>query len=118
MPIDGIVRAVNLLPPAASPLPAMPIDGIVSAVNLLPPDMAGASKASGDLGARPEATGGAGPFVGLGGLAPCVAGAAGYVLIDNTVKQRRTDLASVTAQQQAIAGKAAELKPFADFASL
>jgi Tfp pilus assembly protein PilN len=96
----------------------MPIDGIVRAVNLLPPDMAGASKASGDLGARPEATGGAGPFVVLGVLAACVAGVAGFVLMDNTVKQRRSDLASVTAQQQAIAGKAAELKPFADFASL
>ena len=47
----------------------MPIDGSVRAVNLLPPDMAGASKASGDLGARPEATGGAGPFVVLGVLA-------------------------------------------------
>jgi Tfp pilus assembly protein PilN len=96
----------------------MPIDGIVRAVNLLPPDMAGASKASGDLGARPEATGGAGPFVVLGVLAACVAGAAGYALTTNTVKQRTADLASVTAQQQAIAGRTAELKPMADFAAL
>jgi Tfp pilus assembly protein PilN len=96
----------------------MPIDGIVRAVNLLPPDMAGASKASGDLGARPEATGGAGPFVVLGVLAACVAGVAGYVLANNNVKQRTADLASVTAQQQALEGQAAGLRPYADFGTL
>jgi Tfp pilus assembly protein PilN len=96
----------------------MPIDGIVRAVNLLPSDFAGAPKASGDQGARPEVTGGAGPFVVLGVLAACVAGAAGYVVTDNTVKQRKADLASVQAQQQAIESQKAALKPFADFASL
>jgi Tfp pilus assembly protein PilN len=96
----------------------VPIPKIVRAVNLLPPDMAGASKASGDLGARQEATGGAGPLVVLGVLAACVAGTAGYVLTTNTVKQRTADLASVAAQQQAIAGRVAELKPMADFAAL
>jgi Tfp pilus assembly protein PilN len=96
----------------------MPIDGIVRAVNLLPPDFSGASKASGDQGARPEVTGGAGPFVVLGVLAACVAGAAGYVVTDNTVKQRQADLDSANAQKQALAGQTAQLKPFADFASL
>jgi len=75
----------------------------VRAVNLLPPDTRGASKVSADLGAGPEAKGGAGPFVVLGVLAACVAGAAGYVLTENTVKQRTADLAEATAQQQAIA---------------
>src|SRR5690242_21869971 len=93
----------------------MPIDGSVRAVNLLPPDMAGASKASGDLGARPEATGGAGPFIVLGVLAACVAGVAGYVLTTNTIKQREADLAAVTARQQALQSQVAALKPFADF---
>ncbi len=96
----------------------MPIDGIVRAVNLLPPDMRGASKATAELGARPEATGGAGPFVVLGVLAACVAGAAGYVLTTNTISQRQADLDAVTAQQQAIAGQIAQLKPFADFEAL
>ena len=96
----------------------MPIDGIVRAVNLLPSDFAGAPKASGDQGARPEVTGGAGPFVVLGVLAACVAGAAGYVITDNSVKQRQADLASVTAQKQALEAQTAQLKPFADFASL
>jgi Tfp pilus assembly protein PilN len=95
----------------------MPIDGIVRAVNLIPPDMHGAVKAPADQGPRRESTGGAGPFVVLGVLAACVAGAAGYVLTDNTIKQRQSDLASVTARQQAISAKANELRPFADFAT-
>jgi Tfp pilus assembly protein PilN len=93
----------------------VPIPQNVRAVNLLPPDMRGASKATAELGARPEATGGAGPFVVLGVLAACVAGATGYVLTNNTIKQRQADLAAVTASQQALQGKVAELKPFADF---
>ncbi len=40
--------------------------------------MRGASKASAERGAGPEASGGAGAFVVLGVLAACVAGAAGY----------------------------------------
>jgi Tfp pilus assembly protein PilN len=85
------------------------------AVNLLPPDTRGASKVSADLGAGPEAKGGAGPFVVLAVLAACVAGTAGYVLTDNTIKQRQTDLAQVTARQQTLANQAAQLKPYADF---
>src|SRR5690242_820830 len=77
--------------------------------------MRGATKATAELGARPEATGGAGPFVVLGVLAACVAGVSGYVLTNNTIKQRQADLAAVTAQQNALASKVAELKPFADF---
>jgi Tfp pilus assembly protein PilN len=80
--------------------------------------MRGASKASAELGARPEATGGAGPFVVLGVLAACVAGAAGYVLTSNTISQRQADLDAAKAQQQAVAGQVAKLKPFADFEAL
>jgi Tfp pilus assembly protein PilN len=96
----------------------MPIDGIVRAVNLLPPDFAGASKASGDQGARPEVTGGAGPFVVLGVLAACVAGAAGYVLTNNTIEQRQSDLNAITAQKQVIDSQTAQLRPFADFGAI
>jgi Tfp pilus assembly protein PilN len=77
--------------------------------------MRGASKATAELGARPEATGGAGPFIVLGVLAACVAGVAGYVLTTNTIKQREADLAAVTARQQALQSQVAALKPFADF---
>jgi Tfp pilus assembly protein PilN len=89
----------------------------VRAVNLLPPDLRGASKTTAELSVASEASGGAGPFVVLGVLAACVAGAAGYVLAGNTVKQRQAELADVTARQQAIAGQAAALKPYADFDS-
>ncbi len=80
------------------------------AVNLLPTDLRGASKATAERGAGPEATGGAGPFVVLGVLAACVAGTAGYVLTENTIKQNKADLAQVTARQQALqtAGQQAE----------
>jgi Tfp pilus assembly protein PilN len=70
---------------------------------------------SADLGAGPEAKGGAGAFVVLGVLAAGVAAVAGNVLISNTIKQREADLATVTAQQQVIAHEAAQLKPYADF---
>ena len=85
------------------------------AVNLLPPDTRGASKASAELGAGPEAKGGAGAFVVLGVLAACVAGTAGVVLADNTIKQRSVDLAEVAQQQQVLQRQAAQLKPYADF---
>src|SRR4051812_10588712 len=85
------------------------------AVNLLPPDTRGATTAAADPGAGPQAKAGAGPFVVLGILAACVAGAAGYVLTDNTVKQRTADLAVLTAQQQAVTRQAQQLKPYADF---
>jgi Tfp pilus assembly protein PilN len=89
----------------------------VRAVNLLPPDLRGASKTTAELSVASEASGGAGPFVVLGVLAACVAGATGFVLTGNTVKQRQADLADVTARQQAIAGQVAALKPYADFDS-
>ena len=85
------------------------------AVNLLPTDLRGASKATAERGAGPEATGGAGAFVVLGVLAACVAGTVGYVLTDNTIKQRTADLAEVKASQQAVQAEAAQLKPFADY---
>jgi Tfp pilus assembly protein PilN len=85
------------------------------AVNLLPPDTRGASTVSADLGAGPEAKGGAGPFVVLGILAAAVAGTAGYVLTENTIKQRSADLAEVTAAQQRLQSQANQLKPYADY---
>ena len=85
------------------------------AVNLLPPDTRGASKASAELGAGPEATGGAGAFVVLGVLAACVAGVAGHVMTDNTIKQRQADLTEVTQRAQALQSQANQLKPYADF---
>jgi Tfp pilus assembly protein PilN len=87
----------------------------VRAVNLLPPDNRGASKAAAELGAGPEAKGGAGAYVVLGVLAACVAGTAGVVMADNTIKQRSVDLEEVTHSQQVLQRRAAQLKPYADF---
>jgi Tfp pilus assembly protein PilN len=87
----------------------------VRAVNLLPPDTRGASKSSAELAVGPEAKGGAGAFVVLGVLAACVAGAAGIVLTDNTIKQRNADLDHVAQQQQAMQAQVTKLKPYADF---
>jgi Tfp pilus assembly protein PilN len=93
----------------------VPISPDVRAVNLLPPNLRGASTTTAEMSAASEAGGGAGTFVVLGVLAACVAGAAGYALAGNTVKQRQADLAAATAQQQAIVAKVAALKPYADF---
>ncbi|HEX6025391.1 MAG TPA: PilN domain-containing protein, partial [Solirubrobacter sp.] len=54
-------------------------------------------------------------FVVLGVLAAAVAGVAGLVLTDNTIKQRKADLAEVEARQKALQAQAAQLKPFADY---
>ncbi len=91
----------------------------MKAVNLLPPDLRSAprrAKASGTP--APEAPGGSGPFVVLGALAMCVVALAGYVLASNTVKERRAQLAAVTAEHQAAVKRAAELKPYGDFQAL
>ncbi|MDA0173659.1 PilN domain-containing protein [Solirubrobacter taibaiensis] len=85
------------------------------AVNLLPPDTRGASKSSAELAVGPEAKGGAGAFVVLGVLAACVAGVAGVVLTDNTIKQRNADLDRVAQQQQVLQAQVTKLKPYADF---
>jgi len=87
----------------------------VRAVNLLPPDTRGASKSSAELAAGPEAKGGAGAFVVLGVLAACVAGVAGVVTTDNTIKQRNADLDQLAQRQQAIQAQVVKLKPYADF---
>jgi Tfp pilus assembly protein PilN len=86
----------------------------VRAVNLLPPDTRGASKSSAEL-APPEAKGGAGAFVVLGVLAACVAGAAGIVVTNNSIKQHTADLDAAAQRQTALQAQVTKLKPYADF---
>ena len=88
----------------------------MKAVNLLPNDVRGAAKPTAET-AAPVAKGGIGPFVVLGVLAACVAALAGYVLTNNTVKQRQADLAEVSVRQQAVQAQVARLKPYADYAN-
>jgi Tfp pilus assembly protein PilN len=89
------------------------------AVNLLTPDLRSAPKGKGSSGpAAMDAPGGIGAFVLLGALALCVAALAGYVLSNNVVKERKSQLAEVSAKSDATVQKAATLKPYADFESL
>ncbi len=88
----------------------------MKAVNLLPPDLRGASRRGKSSGSpAPEASGGSGPFVVLGALALSVAAAGGYVLAENTIEHRKSELVTVTAQHEAAAREAAALKPYATF---
>jgi Tfp pilus assembly protein PilN len=90
----------------------------MKAVNLLPPDMRGAGKpASAVVASGDEATGRAGAFAVLGVLAFCVVALAAYVLANNTVKDRKAELAAATAQAATVTKQADALKPYADFAA-
>jgi Tfp pilus assembly protein PilN len=91
------------------------------AVNLLTPEMRSSQKGSGSGAPRPSAmstSGGIGAFALLGVLALIVAGVAGLVLSTNVVKQKQSDLAAVSAKNDATVNRAAQLKPYADFQTL
>jgi Tfp pilus assembly protein PilN len=90
----------------------------MKAVNLLPNDLRGSSRASADTSLAQPEPGGPGAFVVLGVLAFCLVALAGYVLTTNTVKERQSQLAAVTAEAQAATQRATELKPYADFDTL
>jgi Tfp pilus assembly protein PilN len=89
------------------------------AVNLLTPEMRSSQK--GSSAPRPAAMttpGGVGAIALLGALALIVAGVAGYVLSTNVVKQKQSDLAAVSAKNQATVKRATALKPYSDFQTL
>ena len=69
----------------------MPISGVVRAVNLLPPDLRGASKTTAELSVASEASGGAGPFIVLGVLAACVAALAASAPIGERLEAWRQE---------------------------
>jgi Tfp pilus assembly protein PilN len=62
--------------------------------------------------------GGVGAIALLGALALIVAGVAGYVLSTNVVKQKQSDLAAISAKNQATVKRATALKPYSDFQTL
>ena len=89
------------------------------AVNLLTPEMRSSQK--GSSAPRPAAMttpGGVGAIALLGALALIVAGVAGYVLSTNVVKQKQSDLAAISAKNQATVKRATALKPYSDFQTL
>lgn len=86
------------------------------AVNLLPAELRTASgRARTALRPTGDAPGGAGPFLVLGALALSLLAMIAYVLAANTVTERRTELARVTAEHEVTASRAAALKPYGDF---
>lgn len=88
------------------------------AVNLLPPEERGAAGSAPDRGSPATASGGHGALAVLGALALCVVALAGWVLTGNTLKERRVELADVTARAETASAQATKLKPYADFAAL
>jgi len=90
-------------------------------VNLLPPELRGNAPrkaVSGVTTPAQPAVGGPAPFMVLGALALAVVAMAAYVMAGNSVKDRKTELATVQAQQVAATSKAAALKPYADFQTI
>jgi len=89
------------------------------AVNLLPADLRGAVKAPAPVTPAPEEKGGgASAFLALGALALCVLGLAGYVLTNNSIEQRESDLAALETRHAAVTAEVARLKPYADFEAM
>jgi Tfp pilus assembly protein PilN len=89
----------------------------MKAVNLLPPDSRGVVKTTERTVVVDESSS-FGAFAVLGALALAVVAIAGVVLTGNSIKEREAELASTQAQKAQIAGRAAQLKPFADFDQL
>ena len=120
----------NVARPAASPLRSAPFPvpsptpfsyptlTRMRAVNLLPADMRGAAQKPARPTRDAEPAQGIGAYVVLGILALAVAALAGYVLTNNTIKQRQADLEAAQQHATAASAKASALRPYADFESL
>ena len=90
----------------------------MKAVNLLPSDQRSAPKPGGSAKAASSGGDPFGAYVVLGALALAVVGLAAFVLAGNTIKDRKSELARVTAEATATQAKADALKPYAEFQSL
>ena len=67
---------------------------------------------------RREKVEGIGAYIVLGVLALCVTALAGYVILNNSVKQRTADLQTAQVRAEAASQRAAALKPYADFEAM
>ena len=92
----------------------------MKAVNLLPNDQRGASKISSPAAAQSTAPAGDGfgAYLLLGALAIAVIAVAAMVLTNNTISERKADLATTQAQVAKVSAEATALKPYADFKQL
>lgn len=90
----------------------------MKAVNLLPSDQRNASQPNGPAKAASPSGDPFGAYVVLGALALAVVGLAAFVLAGNTIKDRKAELARVSAEATATQAKADALAPFAEFQTL
>lgn len=97
----------------------MPIDGLVKAVNLIPSDNRPAARAaSGPAAVAPSAGSALGAYVVLAVLVFAVAAAAVYTMASNSIKEKEVELSQVEQDAQAVEAQAASLQTFADFKQL
>jgi Tfp pilus assembly protein PilN len=97
----------------------VPIDGLVKAVNLIPDSGGRApSTSAGKKVAAPDAERPTGAYALLGFLVMCIAAAALYVTTSNSIKEKEGELARVEAEAVAVEAQAASLQSFADFQTL
>lgn len=97
----------------------MPIDGLVKAVNLIPSEHRVAAKPVADQSAGPSVGGSpTGAYVILAALALAIVAAALYVLTTNSIKENQAELAQVEQQAAVVEQQATALQSFADFKQL
>jgi Tfp pilus assembly protein PilN len=87
----------------------------MKAVNLLPSEQRGSAKTTAAIVKPEKGTPPFAAFVVLGLLAFAVAAVALSALASNTVKERRTELARVSADASAVKAQASSLQTYADF---
>lgn len=92
----------------------------MKAVNLLPSEHRGSAKPVAAVAAKKPEKGAApfGAYIVLGLLAFAVAASGLTALAKNTIKERKSELAQVTAQAEATSAKASSLQSYADFGGL
>lgn len=97
----------------------MPIDGLVKAVNLIPTEQRATTKAVSPGAAAPAPGGDAfGAYAVLGALAFAVVALALYVLATNSIKDNKAELARVSSELRTTQAQAQALQSFADFKQL
>ena len=97
----------------------MPIDGLVKAVNLIPSEQAATPAASpAGSGAKPQDGEAFGAYAVLAALAFAVVAVALYVLTGNSINDNKAKLASVQQELQTTQAQAQALQAFADFKQL
>src|SRR4051794_6138315 len=87
----------------------------MKAVNLLPSEQRGSARTTAATAKPEKGTPPFAAFILLGLLAFAVAGSALSALAGNTVKDRRAELAKVTADASAVKARASALQTYADF---